>query len=43
MPIDDTGKPNSLARRIGWFLLIWLASVMTLAVIALLIRSAIHP
>jgi len=30
------------AKRVGWLALIWVASVATLGVIALLIRVAMH-
>lgn len=30
-------------RRIGWFIALWLASVLALAVVAYAIRLAIHP
>ncbi|HWX48825.1 MAG TPA: DUF2474 family protein [Roseomonas sp.] len=30
-------------RRLGWFLLLWLAGVATLGVVALAIRWVLHP
>ncbi len=35
----DVGQPkDSWARRIGWLVLLWTASVATLAAVALLLR-----
>jgi hypothetical protein len=31
-------SPRPLAQRLGWFVLIWLVSVATLAIVAWLIR-----
>lgn len=33
---------SSLARRLGWLVLLWLASVASLGVVALLIRLLMH-
>jgi hypothetical protein len=35
--------PGSLLRRLGWMLVIWAASVMALAIVAMVIRWAIRP
>jgi hypothetical protein len=41
MPRADVTQP-SLARRLGWMLLLWTASVAALGVVALLIRALMH-
>ncbi|MBU0781697.1 MAG: DUF2474 domain-containing protein [Alphaproteobacteria bacterium] len=35
--------PISIFRRIGWFVAIWLLSVLALGVVAYAIRLAIYP
>jgi hypothetical protein len=41
MPRADF-TPPSLARRLGWMLLLWTASVAALGIVALLIRALMH-
>ncbi len=38
MPEDTGAEPASWPRRIGWLLLIWVASVLALAIVAGIIR-----
>jgi uncharacterized protein DUF2474 len=38
MPKNAETERPSWARRIGWLVLIWVASVLTLAVVAMVIR-----
>ena len=35
--------PESWARRIGWFVLLWLGGVAVVALVGLVIRTAIMP
>lgn len=37
------GSAPRLARRLGWFIGIWLASVLALAVVGMLIRAVLAP
>lgn len=34
--------PDTLAKRIAWFVGIWIASVLTLAIVALIIKKIIR-
>jgi hypothetical protein len=36
--MTDTKPNNSFAKRLGWLVLIWLASIATLSVVSLLIK-----
>lgn len=35
---DDASAPRSLKKKLAWFVAIWLASVLSLVVVAMLIR-----
>ncbi|MGQ2965753.1 DUF2474 domain-containing protein [Methylophilus sp.] len=36
--MTGTKQKNSFAKRLGWLVLIWLASIATLSVVSLLIK-----
>jgi hypothetical protein len=36
--MTDTKPNNSFVKRLGWLVLIWLASIATLSVVSLLIK-----
>lgn len=42
MPITTTDRQAPLFRRLGWFVLIWAASVLTLAIVGLAIKLALR-
>jgi hypothetical protein len=39
----NEAAPGSLFRRLAWMVAIWTASVLALAIVAMLIRWAIKP
>jgi uncharacterized protein DUF2474 len=41
---DTRGQPDSpLLRRLGWFVLLWLGGVASVAVVSVVLRYWLHP